>query len=114
MIFLESGTQLTSDLHGIGKHQTKRAGFLLISDNLQETVEIVDIIPSIESDHSCILMKLRAVNESTRRRADWKFNSSVTQGARFVDMLIKENSYFKKAVAHSSSTYRSDCTMGIS
>ena len=78
----------------------RRLDYFLVSDSLQETVEIVDIIPSIESDHSCILMKLRPINESTRGRAYWKFNSSMTQDARFVDMLKKEISYFKKEVAH--------------
>ena len=73
--------------------------FFLISDSLQETVETVDIIPSIESDHSCILMKLRQVNESNRRRAYWKFNSLLTHDARFVDMLKKEIPLFKKEVA---------------
>ena len=77
----------------------RRLDFFLISDSLQETVEIVDIIPSIESDHSCILMKVRPVNESTRGRAYWKFNSSMTQDARFVDMLKKEIPFFKKEVA---------------
>ena len=44
-------------------------------------------------------MKLRPINESTRGRAYWKFNSSVTQDARFVDMVKKEIPYFKKEVA---------------
>ena len=80
--------------------QRRLRDFFLISDILQETVEIVDIIPSIESDHSSILMKLQPVNESIRGRACWKFNSSMTQDARFVDMLKKEILYFKKVVAH--------------
>ena len=45
-------------------------------------------------------MRLQPLNERTRGRAYWKFNSSVTQDARFVDMLKKEIPYFKKQVAH--------------
>ena len=101
MIFIESGNQITGNTHGVGKHLSNKEGWIfLISDSLQETVEIVDIIPSIESDHSCTLIKLRPVNENTRGRAYWKFNSSMTQDARFVDMLKKEIPYFIKEVAH--------------
>ena len=78
----------------------RRLDFFLISHSLQETVETVDIIPLIVSDHSCILMKLRPVNENTRGRAYWKFNSSMTQDARFVDMLKKEIPNFRKEVAY--------------
>ena len=71
----------------------RRLDFFLTSDSLQESLEIVDIILSIESDHSCILMNLQPVNESTRGRAYWKFYS-------FVDMLKMEIPFFKEEVAH--------------
>ena len=45
-------------------------------------------------------MKLWPVNENTSGRAYWKFNSSMTQDARFVDMLKKEIPDFKKEVDH--------------
>ena len=53
----------------------RRLDFFLISDSLQELVKETDIIPSVQSDHSAIILKISRVNESERGRSYWKFNN---------------------------------------
>ena len=41
----------------------RRLDYFLVSDSLQESIEMIDIIPSIASDHSAIILKLRPTYE---------------------------------------------------
>ena len=42
----------------------RRLDYLLISDSLQHEVETINIIPSIQSDHSVLKMKLSSLQTS--------------------------------------------------
>ena len=42
----------------------RRLDYFLVSDSLQESIETIDIIPSVASDHSAIILKLRPTYES--------------------------------------------------
>ena len=44
----------------------RRLDYSLVSDSLQESIEMIDIIPSIASDHSAIILKLRPTYEGSR------------------------------------------------
>ena len=68
----------------------RRLEFFLVSDSIQENIQLVDIIPSVGSDHSAIKIKLYSLHESSRGRSYWKFNSSLAES------LIKEISDFIK------------------
>ena len=68
----------------------RRLDYFLVSDSLQESIEIIDIIPSIASDHSAIILKLRPTYEGNRGRSRWKFNSSLTEDRQFVNSLKNE------------------------
>ena len=84
--------------------------FLVSSDSLQESIETIDIIPSVVSDHSAILLKLRPTYEGNRGRSYWKFISSLTEDKQFVNSLKMRFRYLKKK--HFS--HRSNYEMEIS
>ena len=50
----------------------RRLDYLLISDSLQHEVETINIIPSIQSDHSVLKMKLSLLQERKRSPSYWK------------------------------------------
>ena len=76
----------------------RRLDFFLVSDSLQESIEMIDIIPSIASHHSTIILKLRPTYEGNRGRSYWKFNSSLTEDRQFVNSLKNEIPVFEKEV----------------
>ena len=65
----------------------RRLDFFLISDSLQELVVDSKIIPSVQSDHSTIVLKLSPTNEGERGRSYWKFNSSLPDDNDFIEGL---------------------------
>ena len=44
----------------------KRLDFFLVSDMLQDNIRTVDIIPSVQSDHSAIILKIVPTSECAR------------------------------------------------
>ena len=46
-----------------------------ISYSIQEDVKQIDILPSINSDHSPVYLKLSNGNETSRGPSHWKFNN---------------------------------------
>ena len=59
-----------------------RLDFFLISDNLNGWFKNCDIVPGYRSDHSCITLNIE-VNEETRGRGFWKFNSDLLTDETF-------------------------------
>ena len=57
------------------------------------------IIQSVQSDHSAITLTLFPVSENLRRRAYWKFNSSLTQDNYFIDYLKSQIPIFAREVS---------------
>ena len=88
----------------------RRLDCCLVSDRLQESIETIDIIPSIASDHSAIILKLRPTYVGNRGRSYWKFNSSRTEDRQFVNSLRNEIPLFEKGPFFS---HRSNYEMGI-
>ena len=74
----------------------RRSDFFLVSDSIQENVQLVDIIPSVGSDHSAIKIILYSLRENSRGRSYWKFKSSLVEDKSFVESLKKEISDFVK------------------
>ena len=68
----------------------RRLDLFLISDSLQENIELVDIIPSVESDHSVVKIKLCSSKENARGPSHWKLNNSLVNDRQFVDLLRAE------------------------
>ena len=76
----------------------RRIDYFLVSDSLQESTEMIDIIPSIASNHSAIILELRPTYEGNRGRSYWKFNSSLTEDRQSVNSLKNEIPVFEKEV----------------
>ena len=70
---------------------------IILSDAMQDSIEIMDIIPSVQSDHSLLKLKITPINERTRGPSSWKFNSSLVNDSDFVEqMKLKVPAHFIK------------------
>ena len=68
----------------------RRLDYLLISDQLQGQIEAIDFIPSVQSDHSTVRIRVNEKQYSTKGRSYWKFNNSLTHDDAFVQALRNE------------------------
>ena len=66
-----------------------RLDYFLVSDSLQESIKEIDIIPSVASDDSSIILKLCPTYGGNQGRSYWKFNGSLTEDRQFCE-LTKE------------------------
>ena len=73
----------------------RRLDLFLISGSLQQNIELVDIIPSVQSDHSVVKMKLCSSKENAKGSLHWKFNNSLVNDSQFVDLLRAEIPRYK-------------------
>ena len=62
----------------------RRLDYLLISDSLQHAVET---IPSVQSDHSVLKMKLSSLQERKQGPSYWTFNISLLYDNTFVTKM---------------------------
>ena len=78
----------------------RRPDFFLVSDCLQDNIASLEIIPSVGTDHSRLLMKLRPSYQDARGQSYWKFNNSLTQDRHLVNFLflVNFNNYALKTV----------------
>ena len=65
----------------------KTLDHFLLSEGLQDSIEIMDIIPSVQSDHSVLKLKITHINERTRGPSSWKFNNSSVNDSNFVEQM---------------------------
>ena len=65
----------------------RRLDFWLIDNVLQEEIDQVDIIPSIKSDHSAILLIINGIEEHLRGPSFWKFNASLLDDQDYVSQI---------------------------
>ena len=79
------------DLRGCNKRYFYRESliFRLIDNVLQEDIDQVDIIPSIKSDHSTILLVIDSVDNQMRGPSFWKFNASLLDDKNMLLTCIK-------------------------
>ena len=68
----------------------RRLHFWLIDNALQEDIDQVDIIPSIKSDHSAIVLSISSVENKTRGPSFWKFNASLLDDKDYVQMVNRK------------------------
>ena len=57
---------------------------------MQGQIEATDIIPSVQSDHSTVGMRVNETQHSMKGHSYWKFNNSLTQDDAFVQALRNE------------------------
>ncbi len=66
-----------------------RLDYWFISENLFDSVENVDILPSFRSDHSGILIHIKGVYSKTRGRGYWRLNNTYLDDAEYISEIIK-------------------------
>ena len=65
----------------------------LISDSLHDLVTQVDIVASIKTDHSAVVLELKEIEENCKGPGFWKLNTSLLELTRpeYVEMITKES-----------------------
>ena len=67
----------------------RRLDYLFISDSIPEDVNRIDILASLNSDHSPVYLKFSEGNETSRGPSYWKFNNSLLDDQHFVTSLTE-------------------------
>ena len=65
----------------------RRLDYWLISDACQEDIEKTDIISSINSDHSAIVLYFNNIGRQKHGPSFWKFNASLAEDTGFVTLI---------------------------
>ena len=87
----------------------RRLDYFLISDSLQDSVSSISISPSVQSDHSAIVLKIFPVKEHIKGASYWKFNNSLLNEKNFVSqMKIKIPEFYQEATELSNPNARWD------
>ena len=84
--FFDLDTQWAGDIHTDKKNPklSRRLDHFLITESLQQSVDKVTILPTIEKcDHSPILLQINFLNENDNGKGYWKFNNSLLQNNDF-------------------------------
>ena len=68
----------------------RRLDYWLISNDLPEDVESVEIITAIRSDHSTIILSVNGLDENERGPCFWKFNSTLINDQEYCNLLRLE------------------------
>ena len=85
----------------------RRLDFFILSEGLQDSIKIMDIIPFVQSDHSVLKFKITSINERTRGPSSWKFNNSLVNDSNFVkQMKLKIPSFYQKSLELSDARSR--------
>ena len=64
-----------------------RLDYWLISDNLHDLVTQVNILASIKTDHSAIVLELKEIEENCKGPGFWKLNTSLLTRPEYVEMI---------------------------
>ena len=65
----------------------RRLDYFLISDSLQDLVNAIEIIPSVQSDHSALKMKISSSTEGSKGPSYWKFNNTLILDVEYVNNM---------------------------
>ena len=65
----------------------RRLVYFLISDSLQDLVNATEIIPSVQSDHSALKMKMSSLTEGSKGPSYWKFNNTLILHDEYVNNM---------------------------
>jgi len=67
-----------------------RLDYWLISDNLNDLVTQVDIVASIKTDHSSIILELEDIKDSRKGPGFWKLNTYLLNRPDYLDVIKSE------------------------
>uniref|UniRef100_A0A3B3CA37 Reverse transcriptase domain-containing protein n=1 Tax=Oryzias melastigma TaxID=30732 RepID=A0A3B3CA37_ORYME len=81
------------------RSQCSRIDFWLISSDIENKVDSVEIIPNVFSDHNTVSIKIKMGNNVPKCNVDyWKFNNSLLNNEEFTDGVEKLiDRYWKQA-----------------
>ena len=65
----------------------RRLDFWLVSNGMQEDIDNVDVIPSLKSDHSAIVLSINGIENSPLGPSFWKLNSSLLDDKEYVSLI---------------------------
>ena len=65
----------------------RRLDFWLVSNGMQEDIDNVDVIPSLKSDHSAIVLSMNGIENRPRGPSFWKLNSSLLHDKEYVSLI---------------------------
>ena len=74
----------------------RRLDYFFISNNIQEFISDTDIIPTISSDHSPILISFSKDKQNNKSSRFWKFNNSLLSDDIFKEELKQHIQNIKK------------------
>ena len=81
--------------------RTKHASLqFLISNEMQEQVAKIDVLNSVCSDHSPVIVTFKPVSETSKNTAYWKFNGSLLKDKDFCKNLAIEIENLKISLAN--------------
>ncbi|KAL9983067.1 hypothetical protein ACROYT_G005195 [Oculina patagonica] len=65
----------------------RRLDYWFISDQLQDDVATVDIVPAIKTDHSAVVLVIDSIGEQKHGPSFWKLNNSLLEDNKYVLMM---------------------------
>ena len=68
----------------------RRLDYFLISDQLQEQIQTIEIIPPVQSDRSTLIMKIGSIRQEAKGKSYWKFTTSLVYDKSFVELMKSE------------------------
>ena len=68
----------------------RRLDYFLISDQLQEQIKTIEIIPAVQSDHSTLIVEIGSIIQEAKGQSYWKFNTSLVYDKSFVELIKSE------------------------
>ena len=68
----------------------RRLDYFLISDQLQQQIKTIEIILSVQSDHSTLILKTGSIRQEVKGQSYWKFNTSLVYDKSFVELMKSE------------------------
>ena len=68
----------------------QRLDYFLISYQVQDQIDQVDVIPSIQSDHSTLKLKICGAKCSSEGPSYWKLNDSLLKDKVFTELMKSE------------------------
>ena len=87
----------------------RRLGYFLISDQLQEQTGLIDVIPSVQSDHSTIVIRINGLKDDLKGRSYWKFNNSLLSDKTSDEILAKLKEFSTNLYKRRSFKSETDC-----
>ena len=85
----------------------RRLDYIFVSNTLQESVTQIEIIPSVPSDHSAVILKLRPLLGDKRGPGYRKFKNSLVNDKLFVSQMnSKLEDYFHETMEISNPVIR--------